>query len=35
MVHGYLNLDAEIVVAVVRQRQYQALIDFANAQLGK
>jgi uncharacterized protein YutE (UPF0331/DUF86 family) len=35
LVHDYLNLDADIVVAIIRQGQYRSLIDFAYAQLGK
>lgn len=33
LVHDYLNLDAEIVMTIIRQRQYQSLIDFIYAQL--
>ncbi len=33
LVHDYLNLDAEIVEAIIRQRNYRSLLDFAEAQL--
>ncbi|GAB2798443.1 hypothetical protein GCM10027040_26410 [Halomonas shantousis] len=33
LVHDYLNLDADIVIGIIRQRHYQQLLDFANAQL--
>jgi uncharacterized protein YutE (UPF0331/DUF86 family) len=33
LVHDYLNLDAGIVESVIRQRDYQRLLDFAEAQL--
>nr|WP_299243423.1 DUF86 domain-containing protein [uncultured Halomonas sp.] len=35
LVHDYLNLDADIVVAIIHQGQYRSLIDFAYTQLGK
>ena len=35
LVHDYLNLDADIVLDIIRQRHYQQLVDFASAQLGK
>lgn len=33
LVHDYLNLDAEIVLGIIRKREYQQLLDFAEAQL--
>jgi len=33
LVHAYLNLDAERVLDVVRQRRYQVLLDFAAQRL--
>nr|WP_084173720.1 DUF86 domain-containing protein [Halomonas sp. IOP_31] len=33
LVHDYLNLDAEIVKAIIRQRDYRSLLDFAERQL--
>jgi len=33
LVYDYLNLDAGIVESVIRQRDYQRLLDFAEAQL--
>lgn len=33
LVHDYLNLDAEIVEAIIRQRDYRSLLDFAEVQL--
>lgn len=33
LVHDYLNLDAEIVVGIIRHRDYQSLLDFADTQL--
>ncbi|MBZ9539602.1 DUF86 domain-containing protein [Modicisalibacter tunisiensis] len=33
LVHDYLNLDAEIVETIIRRRDYQNLVDFAEAQL--
>lgn len=34
LVHDYLNLDDSIVAGIIRRREYQQLLDFANAQLG-
>ena len=33
LVHDYLNLDAKIVVDIIRQRDYQMLLSFADTQL--
>ncbi len=33
LVHDYLNLDARIIDNIIRQREYQSLIGFAEAQL--
>ncbi|MEA3252479.1 MAG: DUF86 domain-containing protein [Pseudomonadota bacterium] len=33
LVHDYLNLDAEIVKTIIRQRDYRSLLDFAEVQL--
>lgn len=34
LVHDYLNLDAERVLDVVRQRHFQVLLNFAHERLG-
>lgn len=33
LVHDYLNLDASIVRDIIKQREYQSLLDFASTQL--
>jgi uncharacterized protein YutE (UPF0331/DUF86 family) len=33
LVHDYLNLDAEIVENIIRRRDYQSLLNFADTQL--
>ncbi len=34
LVHDYLNLDDTIVEGIIHRREYQQLLDFAEAQIG-
>ncbi|OPX54373.1 Uncharacterized conserved protein YutE, UPF0331/DUF86 family [Oceanospirillum multiglobuliferum] len=33
LVHDYLNIEPEIVLSILRSKQYQSLLDFAQQQL--